>query len=247
MAEGTGPEEKDSAEQAGPTLSDAVAAAAKKSGLGKVAPGEAPTASALLGAMGGIRGLVESILPGLMFLVVYSITKQVLPSVLAPLAVALIFVVVRIATRQPVTSAIAGALGIGISAGLALWTGRAEDNFAVGLITNAVIVVVMLVSIAVRRPLIGVLVGLLVGDPNWRADRAKFRVALIATVLWALLPALRLAVELPLYLASATDALAIAKLIMGVPLYAILLWVTWLLIRTAWSAPSGGSDAQPRV
>ena len=80
---------------------------------------------ALLGAMGGIRGLVESILPGLMFLIVFTITKQVLPSVLAPLAVSLVFIIVRIATRQPVVTAIAGALGIGISAGLALWTGNA--------------------------------------------------------------------------------------------------------------------------
>ena len=156
------------------------------------------------------------------------------------------FVIVRLVTKQPVTSAIAGALGIGISAALALWTGRAADNFLVGLIINGVLLVVMLVSIAVRRPFIGVLVGLLVGDPGWREDKAKYKVALVATVLWALLPALRLAVELPLYLADATDALAAAKLIMGVPLYAILLWVSWLLIRTAWSS-RGGSDEPERV
>jgi hypothetical protein len=230
-----------------PSLPEARASVAKRSALGTVAPGEAPTAHALLAAMGGIRGLVESILPGLLFLLVYTFTKQVVPSVLVPLAVAVVFIVVRIATRQPVTSAIAGALGIGISAALALWTGQAKDNFVLGLIINAVILVVMLVSIAVRRPLIGVLVGLLVGDPGWRADKAKFRVALIATVLWAALPALRLAVELPLFFSDAVDALAAAKLIMGVPLYAILLWVSWLLIRTAWSAPSGESDAARRV
>jgi len=247
-------DQNDPTEQAPPSLSDAMAAAAKNSGLGKVTPGEAPTASALLGAMGGIRGLVESILPGLMFLVIYSITRptpgdwvELLPAVLVPLAVSVVFVVIRVLTRQPVLSAIAGALGIAISAGLALLTGRAEDNFVPGLVINAVLVVVMLTSIAIRRPFIGVLVGLLVGDPGWRSDRAKYKVALIATVLWALLPALRLIVELPLYLASATDALAIAKLIMGVPLYAILLWVTWLLIRTAWSTSTGESDAQRRV
>jgi hypothetical protein len=237
---------------ASPNLSDAVTAAAQRSGLGKVKPGEAPTAHALLAAMGGIRGLVESILPGLMFLIVFTITKQLVPSVLAPLGVSVIFIVVRIVTRQPVTTAIAGALGIGISAGLALWTGRAEDNFVVGLWINAIMLVAMLVSLAVRRPLIGVVVGLLVSDPEWRSDRAKFRVATIATVLWALLPTIRLVVELPLYFAGAADALAAAKLVLGVPLYAILLWVTWLLLRTAWSAKAddkadGESDPDSRV
>jgi hypothetical protein len=241
-------DQKDPTEQAPPSLSDAIAAAAKNSGLGKVTPGEAPTASALLGAMGGIRGLVESILPGLLFLVVFTITKQVLPSVLAPLAVSVVFIIVRIATRQPVVTAIAGAIGIGVSAGLALWTGRAEDNFLVGLWINGILLFVMLLSLAVRRPLIGVVVGLLVSDPGWRTDRAKFKVATIATVLWALLPAIRLAVEVPLYLAEAADGLAIAKLVLGVPLYAILLWVTWLLIRTAWSTRSDGeSDDTSRV
>lgn len=227
-----------------PSFSDAVAAAARKSGLGRVEPGQAPTAGALLSAIGGVRGLVESILPGLLFLIVFTITREVLPSVLAPFAIAVIFIVVRVVTRQPVTSAVAGALGIAVSAALALWTGRAEDNFLPGLVINVVMVVAMVVSILVKRPLIGVVVGLLTGDADWRADAAKYRVALVATILWAALPALRLAVQLPLYLASQAGALGATKLIMGVPLYAILLWVTWLLIRSAWSAPREADTPQ---
>lgn len=230
-------------EPAAPSLADAMAAAAQRSGLGRVAPGQAPTAGALLAAIGGVRGLVESILPGLLFLVVFTITQEVLPSVLAPLAIAVGFIAVRLATRQPVTSAIAGALGIGVSAALALWSGRAEDNFVPGFVVNVVMVLLMLGSLVARRPLIGVVTGLLTGDGDWRRDAAKQRVALIATVLWAVLPALRLAVQLPLYLASNAAALAATKLVMGVPLYAILLWVTWLLIRTAWGRPTPADGA----
>ncbi|QEO10177.1 DUF3159 domain-containing protein [Protaetiibacter larvae] len=227
-----------------PSFADAVAAAARRSGLGRVEPGQAPTAGALLAAIGGVRGLVESILPGLLFLVVFTITQQVLPSVLAPLAIAVVFIVVRALTRQPVTSAIAGALGIAVSAGLALLSGRAEDNFVPGLVINVVMVLVMVGSILAKRPLIGVVVGLLTGDAVWRADAAKYRVALIATILWVVLPALRLAVQLPLYLTEQAAALGATKLVMGVPLYAILLWVTWLLIRTAWSAPRGAEETR---
>ena len=118
----------DEQESTPPSIRDSFAAAARRSGLGKVAPGENPSGSALLAAMGGVRGLVESILPGLGFLVVYTITQQLLPSVLFPLGLAVIFVLVRVVARQAWTSAVAGVVGIALSAGLALLTGRAEDN-----------------------------------------------------------------------------------------------------------------------
>ena len=219
-----------------PTFREAMAAAAQRSGLGKVKPGETPSAGALLAAIGGARGLIESILPGLGFLVTYTITQNVLASVLAPLAVAATFIVIRVVRREPVTTAVAGALGIGISAALALFTGNANDNFVPGFVINVGVVLVMVISLAARRPFVGLIVGLLLGDDDWYKDKAKLRVAAIATILWACLSGLRLAVQLPLYLAEATSALAATKLVMGVPLYAGLLWVTWLLVRTAWCA-----------
>lgn len=96
-----------------PSVREVFAQAAQRSALGRVKPGEAPSGRALLAAIGGVRGLVESILPGLGFLVVYTVTEELLPSVLAPLAVAVVFIVIRLATRQPVTTALAGAIGIG--------------------------------------------------------------------------------------------------------------------------------------
>lgn len=229
-------------EQPEPSFRDALSAAARKSSLGKVPPGETPTAGALLAAMGGVRGLVESILPGLGFLVVFTITKELLPSVLAPLAVSVVFIVLRLVMRQPVTTAIAGALGVGISAGLALITNDANNNFVPGFFINGGVVLVMVVSLIVRRPFVGLIVSLLLNDDDWRSNPAKVRVATIATILWTALSALRLAVQLPLYLAEATEALAATKLVMGVPLYAALLWVTWLLVRTAWRTREKPAD-----
>jgi hypothetical protein len=218
-----------------PSVRDALVSAARRSGVGQVAPGETPTGSALLTAMGGIRGLVESILPGLSFLVIFTITQQLVVSVVVPVIVAVGFVAVRVVSRTPVSSALVGVLGVAMSAGLALFTGRAEDNFLLGFIINAVFLSAIVVSLLARRPLIGVLAALLVGTANdWREDRAKFQVALIATFVWAGMFVLRLAIELPLYFAQATQALAAMKLLLGVPLYAGVLWVTWLLMRTAY-------------
>lgn len=220
------------------SLRESFSQAAKRSAFGKVEPGENPSGSALLAAMGGVRGLVESILPGLGFLVVFTITQQLLPSVLIPLALAVVFVVARAVLRQPWTSAVAGVIGIGLSAGLALITGRAEDNFVFGFIINGVFLTALLVSLAVRWPLIGVIASLITGEgSSWKADAAKVKVATIATIMWCGLFAVRLGAELPFYFAGNTQVLATLKLILGVPLYAALLWVTWLLVRTAYARP----------
>ncbi|GAA0960707.1 DUF3159 domain-containing protein [Frigoribacterium faeni] len=209
--------------------------AAGRAGIGQVAPGEVPTASALLAAIGGVRGLAESILPGLGFVVVYALTGQLLPSVLIPVGVAVLFVVARAVQRGPIAQALAGVFGIAISAAIALLSGRAEGNFVPGLVINAVSLLALVVSIVVRWPLIGVIVGLLTNEgAAWRADRAKRRVLQLTTGLWCLLFAARLAVQLPLFFSGEITALATTKLLMGVPLYAMVLWVTWLLVRTVY-------------
>ncbi|MFM9918186.1 DUF3159 domain-containing protein [Lacisediminihabitans sp. H27-G8] len=226
-----------------PGFREAFADAMRKTGLGQVAPGEVPTAGSLLKAVGGVRGLVESILPGLAFLVLYAATKNVALSVLVPVALAVLFVVVRLVTRTPITQAFAGIAGIAISAVLALISGRAEANFIPGIIINIASLSVLLLSILVRWPLIGVIVGFLTNETTqWREQKAKRRVLYLTTWLWAGLFALRLAVEVPLYLAKEAEWLAGVKLLLGIPLYAGMLWVTWLLVRAVYASSSRPSS-----
>jgi Protein of unknown function (DUF3159) len=214
---------------------DAFRSAVGKAGIGQVTPGEVPTGASLLKAVGGVRGLVEAILPGLGFLVVYAITREVLPSVIAPVALALVFVIIRLVSRTPATQAFAGVFGIALSAGLALFTGRAEDNFALGLIINAGSVFVLLVSLLVRWPLIGLIVGVLTNEfTEWREEKSKRRVLTVATWIWVGVFSLRLVVQAPLYFTGQTELLAGMKLLMGVPFYAAMLWVTWLLVTSVY-------------
>jgi hypothetical protein len=205
----------------------------KNSGLGAVANGETPTAAGLFSAVGGVRGVVESTAPGLLFLVVFTLTGELFPSVVAPVAVAVLILIARLIQRLPVMPAISGGIGIALSAGFALWTGRAEDNFVGGFIINAMSMTVMLVSVVIRKPLIGVITHFIAAENPHRDSPSVRRVGYIATVVWACFFALRLGVQLPLYFAQATAALAATKLLMGVPLYAALLWVTWLMMRSA--------------
>jgi len=213
-----------------------------RGGFGALTPGETPTAPVLWAAIGGARGLVESLGPGLGFLIAFTLTGDLVLSVSAPVALAVGFILVRAVRRTTLTPAVAGLVGIGASAGVALWSGRAEDNFLLGFGVNALWVVALLVSIVVGRPLVGYLAGALAGDPQWRAQLGTRRIAMVATWFWVGLFGARLLVQVPLYLAGAVSALAASKLIMGLPLYAAWLWVTWLLYRAVYARPKSGTQ-----
>ncbi len=239
-ADRVAPDDRFADEQAEPlSLNAQLRDAVRNAGIGQVAPGEAPSGRALLTAVGGVRGLAESVLPGFGFLIVYAITKELVPSVVIPVVIGLVFVVLRLVQRQSLAMSFAGIFGVAISAGLALLTGKAESNFIPGIVINAVCLLVLLVTLAIRRPLIGLIVGLLLPQDedgtDWRADPGQRRVLTVATWLWVGLFALRLLIEIPLYLTAQVELLAGIKLITGVPLYAALLWVTWLLVRTAFA------------
>ena len=187
----------------------------------------------MLGAVGGWIGVVESILPALVFVSTLAITKQTLTSVIAAGSISAAFLIFQILRKKPVTQAIAGAIGIAISAFLPLRDGgHAADYFLQGFFTNAIYLAVLVVSVLVRWPIIGVLIGLLIGDSkSWRSDKAKMRRFQAATGVWIALFASRLVVQIPLYLANETELLGIFRIAMGVPLYALCIWFTWLLVR----------------
>jgi hypothetical protein len=231
-------------EEPTPTFSESLAAAARQSGLSQLKPGETPSARALLGAIGGVRGIIESIVPGIAFLAIYLTTHQLLIAVLLPAFIALVLVVIRAGAKSSMSSAVTGAVLLAITAVLTLITGRAVNNFVPGILINAAFFVAMLLSILVRWPLIGLVVGLLFGDVDgWRADASKRRILTLATWLWVGLFAIRLVIEVPLYFADNVAALGVVRLITSVPLYAVFLWTTWLLVRGVYAGDSTTQDA----
>lgn len=221
------------------TFGNQLADAARKAGLGKLADDEKLSPRDMLAALGGIRGLAETIVPGLVFLVIYTFAKDLVWALGVSVALAVVFTVLRVIGKTPVLQAVAGLIGVVVSAALALWTGRGEDNFVLGLITNAVYATALLVSMLVRWPLIGLAVGYLMGDGlAWRGNKRRFQAMQLLTACWFGLFAARLLVQLPLYFSSNVEGLAITKLLMGVPLYAILLLVSWLIVKAVYAKPT---------
>ncbi|NDE54350.1 MAG: DUF3159 domain-containing protein, partial [Actinobacteria bacterium] len=139
----------------------------------------------ILNAMGGKKGLLDSGLPALIFLVIFNVTKDVQQAAYGALALSLILTIVRLARRETIQHAISGVIGVAICAWLSNRTGKAEDFYLPGLWTNAIYSVVYLVSIIVRWPIIGVIIGpLLEENLRWRKDPIRTKVYVKATWLW---------------------------------------------------------------
>lgn len=228
------------------------AAAAEKSGLGALAREEKLSGRDLLTAVGGVRGILEALLPGLVFLLVYSgLTSfagqdpqaALVPALVASIGLAVLFTLARLVAKGQPTQAIAGLIGVLASAALALWSGDARDNYVLGFFTNAGYALALTVSLVVRWPAIGLIVGFLMGDGlAWKQDKRKYRAAQFLTIVWIGLFVARLAVQLPFYLADNVEALGAMRLLMGLPLYALVLIFSWLVVRAVY--PSSARTAE---
>lgn len=230
-------------------LGAALGTAAKRAGLDPSEGGS--TGHVVWAAMGGWRGVLESVLPGVVFLVAWTVTYDpatrsgnLLLSLLLSVGLAAVFTLVRLIQRQSATAAIGGLVAAAAAAGLSLLTGRGEDSFIPGFITNAVYGSAFLISALIGWSLIGLAVGFLMGEGTaWRADKRKRRVFFWLAIAWASLFAARLLVQLPLYFAGDVTALGTLKLVMGLPLFAPLVAVTWLAVRALYPHRESRADA----
>lgn len=193
----------------------------------------------LWNAMGGALGIVETVLPGLLFVTVFTLTLNPWLAIAISVAASVLFTAYRLIRRQAATQALVGLLGVVISAILAIMSNKPEDNFVIGMVTNGVYGAVFLISILAGWPIIGIVVGLVRSEGSkWRKNRHHKRVYMGVTAMWVAMFALRLAVEYPLYLAGDIAGLGAAKLVLGLPLYVPVLALTWLIVRSLYREKS---------
>jgi hypothetical protein len=134
-----------------------------------------------------------------------------------------------------------GLLGVTVAALVALSTGRAVDFFLVQIVGNALSALAWAVSIVVRWPLLGIVVGTLLGQRSrWRRDRDLLRGYQRASWVWVAQYVVRLAVFLPLYAADAVIALGAARTLLTWPLVALCVFLSWPLLRSALPPGHGG-------
>jgi hypothetical protein len=202
---------------------------------GTGAPGDATAEQLMASAIGGWRGLVDSSLPGAVFLIVYVVNGNKLSqAVWAAVAAGGVIAVLRLVRRQSLQQVVSGFVGIAFCAWLASRTGRAEDFYLPGILINIAYAVGLSVSCVVGHPLLGYGVGAATGDvTGWRRVPEQRRAYSLATWFFAAVFATRVVVQVPLYLAGWVGPLGVAKLALGWPLFALAAYLSYRVITKA--------------
>jgi hypothetical protein len=182
-------------------------------------------------ALGGKRGMAEGAIPTLGFTLTYILSKELELALVVGAALAVVALVVRIVQKQPVQFVVNSMVGIAIAAVFALRSGKAEDVFLPGIIYNAAYAALMTVSILVRWPVVGLMIGSVTGDlSGWRSDPGIVKLCSRLTWLLVLPCAIRVAVQYPLYLAGEVGWLGATKIALGWPLQIAALSAMALLL-----------------
>lgn len=203
---------------------------------------EALVRSQLSKALGGKRGMVEAAVPTLTFTIGYVVTSELGQSITAAVVVALFLGLIRLVQRSSPQYVITSLFGIGVAALFAMRSGNAADAFLPGIIYNAVYAVVLTVTILIRWPAIGLMIGPFIGHKedftSWRSNPAVVKLASRLTWLLVLPCVIRVLVQYPLWFADNqgwADTFAIlgfSKVAMGWPLQvAAFAGMVWVLAR----------------
>ncbi len=187
--------------------------------------------------LGGVRGLVESGIPVLVFVVV-NLIWSLRPAILVAAGAGVAIAVWRLSRKETIRHAVNGLFGIGLGAVIAWKTGSAKNFYLPGILLSLGYGLAMLVSVALRIPLVGWVWSLLAdkGSTAWRTDRPMVRTFNWLTVVWALTYLAKTGVQAAIFHATSdTDpgtALGIARLALGYPPYLLLIAVTvWVVKR----------------
>lgn len=189
--------------------------------------------------LGGARGAIDATLPVVAYVLGWYLFGRSIPAGgLAALIVAGLVAGWRLSRGARPRAVLIGALAVCASVLIALYTGRAQDFFLIQVFSNAASALAWAVSIVLRWPLLGVVVGTVLGQKTrWRRDPGLLRAYGRASWVWVGQYLTRLTVFLPLWAAGHVAALGIARVALSWPLIAACLAVSWIVLRR--SLPTG--------
>lgn len=195
----------------------------------------APSRESLASILGGRRGAMDASVPPVAFVVGWLIAdRSVAWGAGAAIAVAVVLGVFRLFRGEGVRAVVVSLAAVVAAALIALHTGRAEDFFLLQLLSNLASALLFAASIVIRWPLLGVVVGILLGQKTrWRRDPALVRAYSRASWLWVAQYALRVVVYGLLWWAGQVLALGVARTVLSWPLVALTVTVSgWVLYRS---------------
>jgi len=195
-------------------------------------------------ALGGTRGLLDSGLPSIVFLIAFNVAHSVKVAAGAAILLSLIFAVIRLVERDTIQHALSGIFGVAICAAFAMYSHSASGFYLPSIIKNAIFLALYVVGNLANFPIIGLTLGPILGENmEWRKNPPRLAVYKKVGWLWAGMFAIRIAIQLPLYLAKQVNLLGTANIFLGYPLYLVVIWLTWQSLRRVPAVkPLGSSE-----
>lgn len=192
-----------------------------------------------MAAVGGWRGILEAVGPSAVFLILYICTHKLSIAVVCSIGISLFFIAWRFIMREKMRSAAVGLVLSCIYLGAAVMSHSARNYYLPAFILDFCAVIVFLITLLCRFPILGILVeffhtppkdGLRAWAKEWNGDRDLHKAYMRATWVWVILFSVRLVIEVPFYFANNIDVLGILHLVLGIPLYAVTVWLCWMII-----------------
>jgi hypothetical protein len=187
----------------------------------------------VVNALGGKKGLIDSGVPSIVFLVVFNISKEVNTAIMSALALSLILAIFRLIKKDTIQHSVSGVIGVLICAYFANKSGNASDFYIPKLLTNLGYGTVYLIANLVGWPILGVVLGPLLGENfTWRNNLARKRMYVKASWIWVAMFFSRIAVQYPIYKSGNVNLLGTVNLAMGYPLFFAAAYGTWLVVKS---------------
>lgn len=176
---------------------------------------------------------MESALPSVVFVAGYLLShNQLALSLGLALGTALVLALLRGLRREKPVRVLGGLAAVAVAALVAARTGNPADYFLPSLLANLGAALIWAVSILSGWPLLGVILGLALGQrTGWRDDPDLMRAYSRASWIWAGSFLLRAGVNLPLYLTENLVGLGVSRVLLGWPLVLGVIALSWLVIK----------------
>ena len=192
----------------------------------------------VISAFGGKKGLIDSGIQSVIFLVVFNISKELQSALIAAIVISALLTITRLLMRDTVQHAFSGFIGVLICAWFANRTGNASDLYIPKLLTNLGYGTVYLLANLAGWPILGLMLGPILGENlRWRNYPARKRAYIQASWLWVGMFFLRIAVQYPIYKTGNVNLLGTVNLAMGYPLFLATAYGSWLILRAAPKIP----------
>lgn len=191
----------------------------------------------LVSLLGGRRGAFDATAPLVVFILTWLATGRSIGwGVAASLVAAAGIAVVRLRRRTKPRAVLLGLLSVCVAGIIVLYTGRAADILLPRILSNAASALVWAGSIAFRWPLLGVVVGALLGQKaRWRADPSLLRAYSVASWLWVAMYTMRVAVLTPFWLSEhenfAVVGGGVAQILLSWPLLVLCLVLSGAAVK----------------